>query len=591
MNPTMIRIVAAVVDTESLTLYKTDGSTITIAQGDPRVRKIVTEVTPLLISQGYADIDIHNEVKNSYADFEEKSGGLVKFFRVAKNKLKHLFNMDDPIEEQVIGHVPNEDDISKMSKAVDDIMKHATPVSSPSFTTCDLDIQQPITDDNGNTPKQHTSTKSPETIVAVVDGKVIPGMEKIHNQFDKALKMGSTKGVENFLKRLGNVIEDRNHSVDDLLKFMERGDLPIADDGSILVYKVLNTATKEDGSMCYVDCHSKKVKQWVGAYVCMAPSLVDPNRRNECSNGLHIARRGYINQFSGSVCTLCKLAPEDVIAVPEYDANKMRVCGYHIIAELSPTQYSLVRSNKPITDDPEGAILLANAIAGKHIERTHEVRITEDFGGGVITTQLTEVKEVKLDTKMTPVLALNDELKENTEPALDPREVVKEVQKTRKELAKELSQTYRNTPTQENYDAILTLKRTSKVSWEKLGIPEPASLVQAQITAKASTPKTPEKAKVSCKPQAATKAKEEAKNATSKQADSQATSQTSRIVNGVELGLGSYRERIRKLIPCTSVGSAKAILELKKKAKRGWASLGVSEEESKVIITLASQDK
>lgn len=607
MNPTMIRIVAAVVDTESLTLYKTDGSTITIAQGDPSVRKIVTEVTPLLISQGYADIDIHNEVENSYADFEEKSGGIVKFFKVAKKKLKHLFNMDDPVEEQVIGHVPNEDDISKMSKTVDDIMKHATPVSSPSFTTCDLGIQQPITDGYGNTPKQHTSTKSPETIVAVVDGKVIPGMEKIHNQFDKALKMGSTKGVENFLKRIGNVIEERNHSIDDLLKFMERGDLPIADDGSILVYKVLNSCTNGQ----YVDCHSANVIQWVGAYVCMDPSLVDPNRKNECSNGLHIARRGYIREFSGSVCTLCKLAPEDVIAVPQYDANKMRVCGYHIIAELSKTQYSLVRSNKPITDDPEGAILLANAIAGKHIERTHEVRITEDYGGGVITTQLTEVKEVKLDTKMTPVLALNDELKENTVPALDPLEVVKEVQKTRKELAKELSQTYRDTPTQENYDALLAYKKQAKVSWEKLGIQEPApfdpltlvgttnpfdpaeALPPAAPVKRAPKGKKPVKKapkKASGKPQVKRKAVK-APKALTKAPKSTSKPAEAKVTNQVQTGLGSYRERIQKLIPVTSVGDAQAVLLLKRQSKKSWAVLGVSADEEQRILNLAHPEK
>lgn len=138
---------------------------------------------------------------------------------------------------------------------------------------------------------------------------------------------------------------------------------------------------------------------------------------------------------------------------------------------------------------------------------------------------------------------------------------------------------------------LMKLKRTSKVSWDRLGIPAPASLVQAEIIAKASTPKAPKEAKVSRKAEAATKAKEEAKNVTSKQTDGQAIPQTSRIVNDVELGLGSYRERIRKLIPCTSVGSARAILELKKRSKKSWAFLGFSEEESKAIIALASQDK
>lgn len=580
----IVRIVAAVVDTHNLVLYKQDGTTIEIPQGDARVKRIITEATPLIINQGYADVDISHEYENSYASFEKESKGLVKFFRVAKEKLKNLFGGDEPVETQTVGVIPPSP-ASKMQSAIDDILQHATPVSSGKFHEHGLDNQKEIVNKNGYTPKEHTSVAASETIIAVVDDKVIPGVEKIKNQFTKAAKMGSTVGVENFLKRVGEVIKERKHTVDDLLKFMERGDLPIADDGSILVYKVLK---RVDGQ--YVDCHTKKVKQFVGAYVCMDKALVDPNRNNECSNGLHIARRGYLNQFSGDVCVLCKLAPEDVITVPAYDANKMRVSGYHIIAELTQSQYDLLNRNKPLTDDPKGAILLANAIKGIHVNKTHEVRITLQQGNGVITTVLDKEVVPEIQKDIAPVEALVNQ-EDTRGPVVNPLDVVTTIQKTKRELAQELSKAYRDTPTQENLDALMNLKRTSKVSWDRLGIPAPASLVQAEITAKASTPKAPNKAKVSRKAEAATKAKEEAKNVTSKQTDSQATPQTSRIVNGVELGLGSYRERIRKLIPCTSVGSARAILELKKRSKKSWAFLGFSEEESKAIIALASQDK
>ena len=266
-----------------------------------------------------------------------------------------------------------------------------------------------------------------ETVVAVVDNKaIIPGMELIRTQFERASKLGSTVGVENFLKRLGAVIHDRQHSVEDLLRFMERADMPIAEDGSILVYKVLRKKDK-----VYVDYHTKKVEQFVGAYVCMDKSLVDHNRRNECSNGLHIARRGYISQFSGDVCTLCKLDPEDVIAVPTYDANKMRVCGYHIIAELTQEQHALLNRNKPITEDPDGKILLAKAMAGDHIGRTHRVEITQQKGGGVITTPLgihPIMDKTEAIKEVIPQEALSNPAENQAAPPVDPREIVKKAE-------------------------------------------------------------------------------------------------------------------------------------------------------------------
>jgi hypothetical protein len=40
--------------------------------------------------------------------------------------------------------------------------------------------------------------------------------------------------------------------------------------------------------------------------------------------------------------------PEDVVAVPQYDSNKMRVCGHHILYELNDEDFQALRSNQPI---------------------------------------------------------------------------------------------------------------------------------------------------------------------------------------------------------------------------------------------------
>ena len=404
----LTRIVAAVVDTKKAVLYQHDGSTVEILQGDARLRPILEHITPLLTKQGYADVDL--STPNSWKEFEEKSSGTVRFFRIAKDKLKRLFGDSTKlVAPTIVGHVPV-DDSQKALIAIEEIAKHAVPAKSSSFNETNVASQRPTVEANGSTPNDRANDghdryfdKHKETIVAVTEsGKVIPGVERIKSQFSGAVHNGNTLGLTVFLERLGTVIEKRRHTAEDLLRFLERGDLPIADDGSIIIYKRL---TRRDGK--YVDSHSKKVIQQVGSFVHMDESLVDPNRRNECSNGLHVARRGYISSFSGDVVVLAKVRPEDVIAVPNYDANKMRVCGYHIIAELTAPQFQAITSNRPISEAEDGTELLGRAIAGDHIGITEYVKITQSLGGGLIITPVEDAEQpAKADEAPTKAKAM-----------------------------------------------------------------------------------------------------------------------------------------------------------------------------------------
>lgn len=568
MQTNTIRVLAAVVDTSNLTLYKESGESVVIPQGDPRIRPILDVAVPQIVKQGYADVDLSTiQPPSDYAQFEEASNGAIKLFRIAKNKLKGLFGKKDPepvmpVEPMSAGIVPHPS-MLLATQAVEEILQHAIPVASPEFHEVGILQQGNVVEASGTTDKGHGEDDAPDTIIAVVEGKVIPGMEKIKTQFGRAAALGSTQGMENFLRRLGAVINERKHSVEDLLTFMERGDLPVADDGCILIYKVLNRRDKN-----YVDCHSKRVEQWVGAYVCMDPSLVDHNRNNECSNGLHVARRGYVREFRGDVCVLAKVAPEDVIAVPTYDANKMRVCGYHIIAELTPAQHNLVRQNKAISVDPEGQILLGKAMAGQHIGKTHEVRITEQMGQGVKVTALDAPKRAKA-VDVAPVEALANPAEESKEAPLDPKDVVKQVEQiSRKDQAAKLYAEGR-------VDELKAFKKAAKVSWEKLGVPNPDEVTPvAKVSPTLANVVNAAAESVAVTKPAKPKAKKE---------------DTHRVVNDVVLGLGSPKERIQKLlaIGLTSVGVAKAILELKKKSKKGWSALGVSDTQAEQITNLA----
>lgn len=399
-------IVAAIVDMKKATLYKEDGTTIVILQGDARLRPLLEQITPLLASQRYADVDL-SSAENSYKDFEEKTNGAVRFFRIAKSKLANILGTKQETVQPVIagqfGTPPENVSIAaKNLAAVGEIMKHAVPVTSGTFDEIKVAVQRP-TAEGGSTPNDAIQNgndahfnKHSETIVAVTPkGNVVAGVERIKSQVKAASgKNANAKGLTLFLERIAAVSDERKHTVDDLLRFMERGDLPIADDGCIIIYKRLDKYDEDT----YKDRHSGRVIQKVGSYVHMDIKLVDHNRRNECSNGLHVARRGYIKSFNGDVCVLAKVRPEDVIAVPDYDANKMRVCGYHIIAELTPQQFRAVEENRGIDNAPGGSELLAAAMSGDHIGITQRVKITGSMGAGL------EITDIQPAGKPVPVV-------------------------------------------------------------------------------------------------------------------------------------------------------------------------------------------
>jgi hypothetical protein len=452
---------------------------------------------------------------------------------------------------------------------VDEIMAHAVPVTDSEFHEDGIDKQGNVVEENGFTDNQRHTPETEDTIIAVVNGQIIPGVELIKTQFSRAAKLGSTTGVENFLKRIAAVIDKRSHSVEDLIKFMERGDMPIADDGSILIYKLLNRTSEGK----YVDCHSGKVVQFVGAYVCMDEKLVDRNRNNECSNGLHVARRGYLRSFFGNVCVMAKLDPEDVIAVPTYDANKVRVCGYHIIAELTDAQRSRVMENQPLTHNEAGRVLIAKALAGDHIRRTHEVRITEQKGGGLQTKKLDKSEApAPVATPDAPkeVEALQNARAETGDTPVIPLDVVKTTEAavlTRKEQAQHLYDVWKTASTKgdgkaagEALTVLMAFKKAAKIGWDRLGIPDP--------TLKDAPAKPVKQSK---KQKAQAKKADAAKVHTSK----------GEIVQVVIAGEGSYRERILKLLSMgtPTLAVAQKVFDLKKQSKKGWETLGVTPTE------------
>lgn len=413
-NKKIYRIIAAVADTKQVTFYTEDGNSVVVRQGDSRLSALMDQVTPILARNEVAVIELDSF--SVYADFEKKTGGLVKFFRTAKKTLASLIGLDVTKQVVIVESKVGQETSQGTTEAVLETEVHEDTRDEFGGKTGVAKIREQVVAPLKTIPDD-AQIQQDEIVVAVIDGIVIPDIDKLKPYIAHALKHNSEQAVVNFLRRVAAIIQSRVHSAVDLMRFLEQADMPLADDGSIIAYKVLNRRGQEG---CFVDCHSGRVTQRVGSYVCVDESLVDTNRRNECSNGLHIARRGYLRSFSGDVCVLTKIAPEDVMVVPHGDPNKVRVKGYHIIGEVSKEDFQALRDNRPMTERDGANRMVARAIKGEHVARLEEVRIHGQKGAGVVVTPLLEGGK-PAPTRLTAAEKKNavalDAVQENKTPA------------------------------------------------------------------------------------------------------------------------------------------------------------------------------
>ncbi|WAQ79266.1 rIIB-like protein [Escherichia phage E20] len=420
-----------------------------------------------------------------------------------------------------------------------------------------------ISTDNANF---HTDVKEDEVVVAVTNNGVIPGVENLQRHLRQSAKLKDYKGFTKFLERLAPVIKDRLHSVEDLMKFMETAELPIADDGSILFLKRLKFRGEENGKRVFVDCHSGNIRQWVGCKVQVREDLVDPDRRQDCSNGLHVASMSYIRTFGGNVTILGKVAPEDVFAVPEYNTNKMRVAAYHIIAELPEEERINVNNGIYLSKTKVGKKLLNDAIVGNHSSPTTLVMVGGHYGTNLKYTNLSsgsveQFRTVANKEALNMEESLNEAVAAEPVKATDLKPIVNKAP-TVKEQIQELVKEFLTATTPEDKlaaaDLLVELRSKARKPWGAfdVGSDVVAKIADVRATYTAKPVGKPVKVK-------ATKSKSVSKG---KNAD---------IIRSWlnDTGMSDYQK-------------AHSIHDLKRAAKKSYAAMGLTEEECKAIDKL-----
>lgn len=139
-----------------------------------------------------------------------------------------------------------------------------------------------------------------------------------------------------------------NHGVrDDLYSWLEKGQMPIYDDGDFMAYKLVSgdfTPIHKGGQYGQ--------DQSVGKLVEQPRETCDEDRGRTCSSGLHFCSYDYLPHFGLGNGTfqkviVLKISPTDVVAIPaDYNDTKGRTCRFLVVDEIDPTVIKETFGNK-----------------------------------------------------------------------------------------------------------------------------------------------------------------------------------------------------------------------------------------------------
>lgn len=140
------------------------------------------------------------------------------------------------------------------------------------------------------------------------------------------------------------------HVREDLYKWMEKGNLPVAENGNFIAFKKV----REN----YRSQYAPEDDRWIhviGATLYMDREKCDPNRTNTCSRGLHFCSKDYLPNFAGSSgkIVVLEINPEHVVAIPvDYNLTKGRACQYKVIGEITdPAEIEAAYSSGGVYED------------------------------------------------------------------------------------------------------------------------------------------------------------------------------------------------------------------------------------------------
>jgi hypothetical protein len=160
--------------------------------------------------------------------------------------------------------------------------------------------------------------------------------------------------VDPLIRFMENLMENpSSRAVKELYGFLEKGQLPITPDGHFLAYKKVNSNFRDvhSGSVLNKPAYMltedeldampmaggrlKEVTVDIEdgvTVVSMPRNMVNEDRDQTCSEGLHFCSQEYLGHFGGSEVVILKINPCDVVSIPsDYNDTKGRCSRYQIV--------------------------------------------------------------------------------------------------------------------------------------------------------------------------------------------------------------------------------------------------------------------
>ena len=177
--------------------------------------------------------------------------------------------------------------------------------------------------------------------------------------------------VTPMVKFLENLMANPSkRATDEGFGFIEACSLPITPDGCFLAYKRVNDDYKDVHSntvlnkpydlftaedISYIDYKQGKKNevtveiQQELTTVSMPRNLVNEDKDQTCSEGLHFCSYDYLKHFSGSRVVVLKINPADIVSIPsDYNNSKGRCSKYQVVGEIE------LENNLPLRELQEG---------------------------------------------------------------------------------------------------------------------------------------------------------------------------------------------------------------------------------------------
>lgn len=192
--------------------------------------------------------------------------------------------------------------------------------------------------------------------ISVHDGTILWDGDPVHDSLTERILALMDERVEDwrvFVNFMENLYTNPNeHSKKMAFDYLMRHKFTITPEGNVLAYKGVNVEngrfySTQTGNAIVNDEQlvNQRIPYDPGSVVRMPRSDVKHDPHTACHVGLHVATWDFAKIFASRVLQV-EINPRDIVNVPAYGANKMRVCRLKVVGEVTAPTTAVYQTPK-----------------------------------------------------------------------------------------------------------------------------------------------------------------------------------------------------------------------------------------------------